>query len=55
MIHFFLSVLIYFAPTIIAAVRHHPETDEIFVVNLLLGWTVILWLITLVWSVSPHK
>jgi hypothetical protein len=39
---------IYFLPTIIAG-RHH-NSSAIFVLNLLLGWTFIGWVIALVWA-----
>lgn len=41
----------YFLPTIIAWVRAHPATNGIFVINLLLGWTFIFWVLSLAWSV----
>ena len=45
-----IGIVIYFLPTIIAAVRRHPNVLLIFLVNLLLGWTVIGWAGTLVWA-----
>ena len=41
---------IYFTPTIIAAVRRHHNILAIFLINFLLGWTVIGWIGALVWS-----
>jgi hypothetical protein len=43
---------IYFLPTIIAAARHHHNALAIFLLNLLLGWTVLGWVGSLVWSVT---
>jgi len=40
----------YLLPTTIALIRRRDNTLAIFLVNLLLGWTVLGWLITLVWS-----
>ena len=40
----------YFLPTIIAVQRDHRSSDAIFFVNLLLGLTVIGWLVALIWS-----
>jgi hypothetical protein len=40
----------YLAPTAIAAYRDHIDKNAIFLVNLLLGWTVIGWVVALVWS-----
>lgn len=54
---FILPMLaLHFLPTIIAAVRHARNLGWIFVVNLLLGWTVVGWVVALVWSLrdSPR-
>jgi hypothetical protein len=42
----------YFLPAIIAAARQHRQTLAIFALNLLLGWSVIGWIIALVWSLT---
>ena len=41
---------IYFVPTIIAAIRQHHNGIPIFLVNILLGWTFIGWVVALIWS-----
>lgn len=43
---------IYLIPAIIAAAREHPDNLAIFFLNLLLGWTVLGWIIALVWSTT---
>jgi Superinfection immunity protein len=50
----FLSVGggIYFLPTIIAVARQHHNALAIFLLNLLLGWTVLGWVGSLVWSAT---
>ncbi|MBY0379424.1 MAG: superinfection immunity protein [Burkholderiales bacterium] len=40
----------YFLPSIIANLRNHKNTTAIFVLNLLLGWSLLGWIICLVWS-----
>ena len=45
-----LATLIYFLPTVIALARGHLSTLAIFLLNLFLGWTLIGWLIALIWS-----
>jgi hypothetical protein len=40
----------YLLPTAVAIWQNHPQTMPIFLVNLLLGWTVVGWIIALVWS-----
>ncbi len=41
----------YFLPTLIAFLRQHKNKLAIFLLNLLLGWTVLGWVVSLVWSV----
>lgn len=45
----------YFLPTTIAQTRKHQNLKSIFVLNLLLGWTVIGWVVALIWSVSATR
>ena len=46
-----LIFVIYFLPTLIAFLRQHKNSLAIFLLNLLLGWTVLGWVASLVWSV----
>lgn len=41
---------IHFLPSFIATNRKHPNAMPIFVVNLLLGWTLVGWTVALAWS-----
>ena len=41
----------YFLPTLISSLRQHKNKLAIFLLNLLLGWTVLGWVGSLVWSV----
>lgn len=43
-------VLCYFVPGAVASIRHHHQTAAIWVLNVLLGWTVIGWIVALVWA-----
>jgi hypothetical protein len=45
-----LLAVLHFLPTLIALLRGHHNGFAIFLTNLLLGWTVIGWLIALIWS-----
>ncbi|MGY6533304.1 superinfection immunity protein [Glycocaulis sp.] len=45
----------HFIPTIIALARGHHDGFAIFLTNLLLGWTVIGWVIALIWSVTAVR
>lgn len=43
---------VYFLPTVIAYARVKRNIWAIFALNLLLGWSVIGWVIALVWALS---
>jgi hypothetical protein len=45
-------LLIYFLPTIIASSRNHRNVDAIFILNLLLGWIILGWIIALIWAMT---
>jgi hypothetical protein len=47
-----LAAILYFFPTVIALLRWRPNLMAIFALNLFLGWSVIGWVIALVWSLS---
>lgn len=46
-----LAIAAYFLPSIIGWNRGVVGSFPLFLINLLLGWTVIGWLVTLAWSV----
>lgn len=45
----------YMLPWAIAATRGKANTGTIFWINLLLGWSIIGWIIALVMSLSAHQ
>lgn len=45
-----VGFIVYFAPSFVAYGREHPNQTSIFVLNLLLGWTLIGWVCALVWA-----
>lgn len=47
-----VGLVFYFLPTIIASSRDVPFTFVIFLLNLFFGWTLFVWLVILVWSVT---
>jgi hypothetical protein len=53
MVMMVVILALYLVPTCIAAYREHPSQTPILLVNLLLGWTALGWVIALVWSVMP--
>jgi hypothetical protein len=46
---------IYFLPSLVARGRNHRNESAIVLINLLLGWTLIGWVVALVWSVYVEK
>jgi hypothetical protein len=51
----FVFLLFYFLPTIVALSRKRHNTGAIFVLNIFLGWSLIGWVISLVWAVSSDQ
>jgi type VI secretion system protein VasI len=47
-----LIVALYFLPSIVAYSRSHHQAGAICVLNLLLGWTVLGWIIAMVWAAT---
>ena len=48
-----VGVVPYVVPTVIALARHKRSTGWIIALNLLLGWTVVGWVVALVWALVP--
>lgn len=47
--------VVYCAPLCIALVRGHPNTASIAVVNILLGWSLVGWVVALAWAFSATE
>jgi len=47
---FGFGFVMYFLPSIIALARSKRDTLAIFLLNFFLGWTVIGWIVALVWA-----
>ncbi len=43
---------LYFLPAVLAASKTHPQGLALFLVNLLLGWTLVGWFACLVWAAT---
>ena len=55
-----LFLLVYFLPAIVGFCRKHHQAWTIFALNLVLGWTVVGWIVAMVWaatraSLSPDR
>ena len=46
------ALSLYLLPSIVALERRNKDKLAIFILNLLLGWTLLFWVISLVWAVK---
>jgi hypothetical protein len=46
------AIVFYFIPGMVAYWRHHSRPQVVLLFNLLIGWTLIGWVITLVWAIA---
>ncbi|MGZ5859103.1 MAG: superinfection immunity protein [Burkholderiaceae bacterium] len=49
---FSLILSIYFLPSFVAIGRAHHQTSAIVLLNLFLGWTLLGWVLALVWAAT---
>lgn len=52
---FVVLLLLYFAPALVAKFRRHRNFVAIAVLNLLVGWTLIGWIVLLGWSLLEQE
>ena len=52
---FAVVVAFYLIPTIIVVKRHHLQKIPIILINILLGWSLIGWVVALVWACMQSK
>jgi hypothetical protein len=45
-------IYFYFLPTITAGEKGKENTKAIFFLNLVLGWTVLGWIVAMVWAIT---
>ena len=45
-------IALYFLPGFVAAMRGHHNVAAIVVLNLFLGWTLVGWVVALVWAMT---
>lgn len=48
---FAFGLVLYIAPSIVAAVRNCERFRGIFVMNVAFGWTVVFWFVALIWAI----
>jgi len=46
------ALALFFLPAFVAGTRKHHNTNAIFALNLLLGWTVLGWVAALIWALT---
>jgi hypothetical protein len=51
---FGLPFVMYFLPSIIALARSKRDIGGILLLNIFLGWTVIGWVVALVWALKTE-
>lgn len=51
----FILIPSYFLPTIVAWMRQQPNATAIFFLNLFLGWSLVGWVIALVWALKKAE
>ena len=58
LITFFILLLFlaaYFLPALTASMHEKRASGAIFALNLLLGWTLLGWVIAFVWALVPDR
>lgn len=50
--HALVPLIVYMAPSFIAAFRDCRSFRAIFFTNMLLGWTLIGWFAALIWAIT---
>lgn len=50
----FLTFL-YFFPSVVGGMRRHHNAGAIMILNLFFGWTLIGWVLSLVWAATMVK
>lgn len=46
--------VLYFLPAMVANKRKHRSKNSVFLANLFFGWTLLGWVICLIWSASGN-
>ena len=49
------AICLYFWPAAVAAGRRHRHAGAVFALNLLLGWTFLGWVLSMVWAMMTPK
>ena len=52
---FIIVLALYLLPAFFAYGRKHHNADAIAATNILLGWTLIGWIVAFIWSLTATK
>jgi hypothetical protein len=52
---FGFGFVLYFLPTLVAVVREKYDKVSIFLLNFFLGWSLIGWIVALVWACKNDR
>jgi hypothetical protein len=50
-----ILLIAYFLPAFIGYSRRHPSCHAILALNIFLGWTLLGWVVSIVWALKSHK
>lgn len=50
-----VAVVVYFVPAAVGFARRKENRFAIFLLNLFLGWSLLGWVVALVWAVSKDR
>ena len=50
-----VAILLYFVPAMVATARGHHNANAIILTNIFFGWTVVGWLVALIWAATAVK
>ena len=55
MVTFALMIISYWLPTLLAFHWRHRNRMAILIVNFCFGWTVVGWIVTLIWACNDDR
>lgn len=50
-----VGAILYFVPTVLAWWMQVKSTRVIFYVNLVFGWTIVGWIVALMWAIAERN
>lgn len=50
-----IGLIVYFVPSIVAFKRNVASRWGIFFINLFFGWTLLIWVVSLIWACEGRK